>query len=47
MFDPNIHNAVMTCEDDELESGVIADVLQPGYKIGDRIIRHALVKVVE
>lgn len=47
VFDPNIHNAVMTCEDDELESGVIADVLQPGYKIGDRIIRHALVKVVE
>ena len=47
VFDPNIHNAVMTCEDDELDSGVIADVLQPGYKIGDRIIRHALVKVVD
>ena len=46
VFDPNIHNAVMTCDDEELDSGAIADVLQPGYRIGDRIIRHALVKVV-
>lgn len=46
-FDPNIHNAVMTCEDDELEPNKIADVLQKGYKINDKIIRHALVRVVQ
>ncbi len=45
-FDPNIHNAVMTCQDDELEPETIATVLQKGYKINDRIIRHALVQVV-
>lgn len=46
-FDPEIHNAVMTCQDDELETDTIATVLQKGYKINDRIIRHALVQVVE
>lgn len=45
-FNPEIHNAVMTCEDEELETNMIAEVLQKGYKIGDKIIRHALVKVV-
>ena len=45
-FDPEIHNAIMTCRDDELEPDTIAKVLQKGYKINDRIIRHALVQVV-
>ena len=44
-FDPEIHNAVMTCDDEEAGSGNIAVVLQRGYKIGDKIIRHALVSV--
>lgn len=44
-FDPEIHNAVMTTDDAELESGKIAMVLQRGYRIGDKIIRHALVGV--
>ena len=45
-FDPEIHNAIMTCRDDELEPDTIAKVLQKGYEINDRIIRHALVQVV-
>lgn len=46
MFDPNLHNAVMMCEDDELESGAIAEVLLKGYILGDRVVRHAMVRVV-
>lgn len=46
-FDPQIHNAIMTCEDDQLQPDTIAEVLQKGYRIGDKIIRHALVKVVQ
>lgn len=45
-FDPNIHNAVMHGEDDSLGENVISDVFQKGYKMGDRILRHAMVKVV-
>lgn len=44
-FDPNIHNAVMHCEDDSLEENVITDVFSKGYKLGDRVLRHAMVKV--
>ena len=44
-FDPNIHNAVMTVEDDELGENVIAAVFSKGYKLGDRIIREAVVQV--
>lgn len=44
-FDPNIHNAVMHIDDDTLEENVITDVFQKGYRIGDRILRHAMVKV--
>ncbi|MBQ7202730.1 MAG: nucleotide exchange factor GrpE [Eubacterium sp.] len=43
-FDPNIHNAVMHIEDDELGENIICDVFQKGYKIGDRVIRAAMVK---
>lgn len=44
-FDPNIHNAVMHCEDDSLEENVITDVFSKGYRLGDRVLRHAMVKV--
>ncbi len=44
-FDPNIHNAVMHVEDEEKGENEITDVFQKGYKKGDRIIRHAMVKV--
>ena len=44
-FDPNIHNAVMHVEDETLGENVIADVFNKGYRLGDRIIRHAVVRV--
>ena len=44
-FDPNCHNAVMHVEDESLEPGTIAEVFQRGYRLGDRVIRHAMVKV--
>lgn len=44
-FDPNIHNAVMHYEDESLEENVITDVFSKGYKLGDRVLRHAMVKV--
>ena len=44
-FDPNIHNGVMHIEDDTLGENVIADVFMKGYKMGDRVVRHATVKV--
>lgn len=47
VFDPQLHNAVMTCSDEELEEDTIANVLQKGYRIGDKIIRHAMVRVVK
>jgi len=44
-FDPNVHNAVMHIEDENLEKNVIAEVFQKGYKKEDKIIRHTMVKV--
>ena len=44
-FDPNIHHAVMQGEESDKESGVILDTLQKGYKLKDRVIRPAMVKV--
>ena len=44
-FDPNCHEAVMHIEDETLGENVIAEVLQKGYKIGDTVIRPAMVKV--
>lgn len=44
-FDPNIHNAVMHIEDEAFGEEEIIDVFQKGYKKGDKIIRHAMVKV--
>ena len=44
-FDPQLHNAVMHIEDESLDENVIVEEFQKGYKIGDRIIRHSMVKV--
>lgn len=44
-FDPNIHNAVMHVEDESVGEEEIIEVFQKGYKRGDKIIRHAMVKV--
>lgn len=44
-FDPEVHNAVSHIEDENLGENVVAEVLQKGYRIGDRIIRHAMVQV--
>lgn len=44
-FDPNIHNAIMHEENEEYGENEIVEVFQKGYRIGEKIIRHALVKV--
>ncbi|MBQ7637434.1 MAG: nucleotide exchange factor GrpE [Clostridia bacterium] len=44
-FDPNIHNGVMHEENSELPENSVSEVFERGYKMGDRIIRHATVKV--
>lgn len=44
-FDPNLHEAVMRQPTDEHPEGTVMDELQRGYYLGDRILRHALVKV--
>lgn len=44
-FDPNLHNAVMHVEDESYGEGEITDVLQCGYKYGEKVIRYAMVKV--
>ena len=44
-FDPNLHDAIGMVDSDELDSGKIAAVFQTGYKIGEKIIRHAMVQV--
>lgn len=44
-FDPNLHNAVMHIEDENLGKNAVAEVFQKGYKKDDKIIRHTMVKV--
>ena len=44
-FNPEIHNAISTAENDELGKNTISQVFQKGYKIGNRVIRHAMVQV--
>lgn len=44
-FDPNLHNAVMHIEDEAIGENVVAQVMQKGYQLGDRILRHAMVQV--
>jgi len=44
-FDPNFHEAVATEERDDMPSNMIADELLRGYRIGNKVIRHSMVKV--
>jgi molecular chaperone GrpE len=44
-FDPNLENAVMRAEPGEGQPGAVLEVLQKGYKLGARVLRHAMVKV--
>ena len=44
-FNPDLHNAVMHIEDENLGENVVAQVLQKGYRIGDRVVRYAMVTV--
>ena len=44
-FDPNIHNAVMHTEDDSVAENTITQVFQKGFKMGDKIVRFAMVQV--
>ncbi len=44
-FDPNLHNAVMHTQDENLPENSISNVLMKGYKLGDKIIRAAMVAV--
>jgi molecular chaperone GrpE len=46
-FDPNLHHAVAQEPAEGVESGCVSAVLQKGYRTGDRILRHCLVKVAE
>ncbi|MCR4956352.1 MAG: nucleotide exchange factor GrpE [Lachnospiraceae bacterium] len=44
-FDPELHNAVMHVEDEELGENVVAEELQKGYLYKDSVVRHSMVKV--
>ena len=44
-FDPNIHNAVMHLDDDTVAENTITQVFQKGFKLGDKIVRFAMVQV--
>lgn len=46
-FDPNFHEAISQDESEEHEEGQILEVLQQGYKIGDRVLRPAVVRVAK
>lgn len=47
VFDPNVHNAVMTDAKSGYESGKICDVIQKGYRLNNKVIRPSMVKVAE
>ena len=44
-FDPNVHNAVMHVEDENFGENTVCEVFQAGFKLGDKVIRFAMVKV--
>lgn len=44
-FDPNLHNAVLHEEREDVAENTVVEVLQKGYKLGDKVIRYAMVKV--
>ena len=45
VFDPNLHNAVMHTEEEGVEENTITQVFQKGFKIGEKVIRFAMVQV--
>ena len=45
-FDPNLENAVLQGTPEEGEPGTVCQVLQKGYRMGEKVLRHAMVKVV-
>ena len=44
-FDPNLHNAVMHIEDEDLGENTVAQVFQAGFMLGEKVIRFAMVQV--
>ena len=44
-FSPNLHNAVMHIDDENLGKNVVAQVFQKGFRMGDKIVRFAMVQV--
>ncbi len=44
-FDPNYHNAVMQREDENFGESTICEVFQTGFKVGEKVVRHAMVVV--
>ena len=44
-FDPNLHNAVMHIDSEELAENTISQVFQKGFKIGEKVVRFAMVQV--
>ncbi|MFN7034809.1 MAG: nucleotide exchange factor GrpE [Bellilinea sp.] len=47
LFDPNLHEAISHEEHQEVQSGHIIEVVQQGYRLGDRVVRPALVRVAQ
>ena len=47
VFDPNLHNAVLQEPAEDKEAGEILEILQKGYEMNGRILRHTMVKVAE
>lgn len=45
IFDPNLHEAVMHIEDENFDEKQVVEVFRKGYIIGDKVVRHAMVKV--
>ena len=45
VFDPNLHNAVMHIDDESLAENTISQVFQKGFKLGEKIVRFAMVQV--
>ena len=46
VFNPEVHNAVMHEDDPDSDENIISEVFLKGYKLGDKVIRHSVVKVV-
>ena len=46
-FDPEVHNAVMQVEEEGFETNQIVEVLQKGYSLNGKVLRHSMVKVAK